>query len=78
MQDQLSQLQPRQAFHQKLIHSLLVEKQTLFIEMEYLQEKALLRDGKAVSYLESGYVCMFPHTQHTKVNETFVAYVIVK
>ncbi|XP_027932887.1 uncharacterized protein LOC114188513 [Vigna unguiculata] len=46
LQDQLAQLQPIQARQQSRMHSLMVEEQTLFHEMEYLQKKAMLRDAE--------------------------------
>jgi len=67
VQDQLAQLQPIQARQQSRMHSLMVEEQTLFHEMEYLQKKAMLRDGKVVSSLECAYVCMFLHAQQIKL-----------
>ncbi|XP_017434657.1 bZIP transcription factor 30 [Vigna angularis] len=53
LQDQVAQLQSIQARQQSRMHSLMVEEQTLFHEMEYLEKKAMLRDGKVVSSLES-------------------------
>ncbi|WVY94404.1 hypothetical protein V8G54_033492 [Vigna mungo] len=46
LQDQLAQLQSMEAHQQSRMHSLMIEEQTLFHEMEYLQKKAILRDAE--------------------------------
>ncbi|CAJ1960437.1 unnamed protein product [Sphenostylis stenocarpa] len=44
--EQVAQLQPQQASHQNQMQCLVAEEQTLLHEMEYLQNKALIRDAE--------------------------------
>ncbi|KAK7333197.1 hypothetical protein VNO80_29962 [Phaseolus coccineus] len=56
LQDLYDILQPIAESQKKQMRDLMEEEQALLQEMQYLQEKALLRDGKVVSSLEFFYM----------------------
>jgi len=59
MKDLAVKLQAIEEFHRNQLLNLIQEEKALMQEVQYLEEKALLGDGKVVSSLEFFYVGAF-------------------